>query len=308
MLPNFIIGGAAAAGTSFLSSILMQHEDVYLPKQMRPEPHYFHYSYHYKNPIEWYSQKWFSDWDGQKAVGERSSWYLAGPDCPARIFKHLPDVKLIFTIRDPVERAWANYRFTVLSGLDELDFETALDLEHERTQNEEGKWAEIQPRHYTGRSYYGKQIRNYLKYFSWEQILLVSSEKLSKDTDGELKRICDYLGVPHKFDYEIPPNFASLSVINPAVQKECRDHFKDRFDFFVENTRLESTDVENLLLDDIDREMYSKLRDNLGNKKEDMDPAIRIRLRNLFESDSEDFFNVCRDNINFDQSVWKSWK
>ena len=38
--PNFIIGGVAAGGTSFLSEILIQHPNIFLPKNMRPEPHF----------------------------------------------------------------------------------------------------------------------------------------------------------------------------------------------------------------------------------------------------------------------------
>ncbi len=39
--PNFIIGGAAASGTSYLSATLVQHPQIYLPQEMRPEPLFF---------------------------------------------------------------------------------------------------------------------------------------------------------------------------------------------------------------------------------------------------------------------------
>jgi hypothetical protein len=304
MLPNFIIGGTAAGGTSFLSSVLMQHNDIYLPRRMRPEPHYFYYSHLYKNPIEWYQQKWFSEWAGQSAIGERSSSYLYMPACAERIHKHLPNVKLIFMIRNPIERTWANYRYTVLSGLEELDFAQALDQEQERIRSEEGIWKEVQPHDYTGRGFYGRQIRNFMKYFSLDQILLVSSEKLRNDINGQLNRICDFLRVSPLIKFDIPPEFAALSVENPLIQKQCRDYFKDRFDLFVEKIRVNDMSVDNLLLDNADCDMFAMLKANIVNKKKDMDSWIRTRLEQIFKNDSEDFFNVSGEYIDFDSSIW----
>ena len=45
----FIIGGTAASGTSYLSATLVQHPQIYLPQEMRPEPHFFYKSWEYKN-------------------------------------------------------------------------------------------------------------------------------------------------------------------------------------------------------------------------------------------------------------------
>ena len=100
VLPNFLIAGAAASGTSFLSSILMQHTDIYLPKEMRPEPHFFYYSDKYAHGIEWYKKKWFSDVKKQSAIGERSSSYLSQRK-RKRISQNLPNIKLIFVLRNP---------------------------------------------------------------------------------------------------------------------------------------------------------------------------------------------------------------
>ena len=53
--PNFIIGGTAAGGTSFLAAILFQHPEIYLPAEMRPEPHYYYKSWEYKKGLDYYS-------------------------------------------------------------------------------------------------------------------------------------------------------------------------------------------------------------------------------------------------------------
>ena len=131
--PNFIIGGTSAGGTSFLTAAIIQHPDIYISKRMRPEPHYFYKSWEYQKGFQYYLDTWFSEYLGQKAIGERSSSYIfGGEEVAEKIYKDLPDIKLIFIFRNPVERTWANYRVTVIQGLEELSFEDALKNEKQR--------------------------------------------------------------------------------------------------------------------------------------------------------------------------------
>ena len=124
--PNFIIIGSCAGGTSFLSSILAQHKEIYLPKIQRPEPNFFHYTHKYKKSISSYLHEWFSNVKNEKAIGERSSLLLTSKLAPQRLYKHFPKIKIIATLRNPVERAWANYRFTCLEGLETNTFLNSL--------------------------------------------------------------------------------------------------------------------------------------------------------------------------------------
>ena len=74
--PNFIIGGTAASGTSYLSATLVQHPQIYLPQEMRPEPHFFYKSWEYEKGLNYYFSKWFQNVPDKKiAIGERSSSY-----------------------------------------------------------------------------------------------------------------------------------------------------------------------------------------------------------------------------------------
>ena len=150
--PNFIIGGTAAGGTSFLSAILVQHPEIYLPVEMRPEPHYFYKSWEYKKGLDYYLERWFKNVpETAIAVGERSSSYLFGGESVAKkIAAVYPNMKFIFTLRNPIERTWANYRYTVLQGLEKYSFEEALANEKKRVEEQSGIWAEIQPYNYTG--------------------------------------------------------------------------------------------------------------------------------------------------------------
>ena len=302
VLPNFLIAGAAASGTSFLSSILKQHKDVYLPKEMRPEPHFFYYSDKYCRGIEWYKRKWFSDVKNQIAVGERSSSYLYHKESAKRISQNLPNVKLIFVLRNPIERAWANYRYTVLSGLEDFSFTEALEKETDRVKNATGIWKEVQPHDYTGRGLYGKQLEFYLQFFSWDQILIVNSEKLSSETDIQLARITDFLGVKNFEKFKRPPAFTSLSIVNKHVQMKCRKLLgADKFNVVVEAIRRNELDIDAFSEKIQDEEVIRRLSDNMVGEKYKIPEKNHRYLADFFSRDQDKFFKISQDYIDFDR-------
>ena len=108
MLPNFLIIGAARAGTTTIYNHLKDHPDVYLPAQKRPEPHFFLKESEYARGISYYEERFFSARRDERAVGEASTSYLFGQQVPKRIRAALPGVKLICVLRNPVERAFSS--------------------------------------------------------------------------------------------------------------------------------------------------------------------------------------------------------
>lgn len=166
--PNFLIAGGVATGTSFLSALLAKHPEIYLPRIQRPEPNFFHYTHKYLKGLDWYLNTWFSDVGDQRVTGERSSLLLPSENAPARIHHHFPDMKLIFCLRNPVEGAWGNYRFTVLEGLESLPFEEALKHEKHRTAETQEVLRQIPPHAYPQRSKYSTSLREYSSLFRRE--------------------------------------------------------------------------------------------------------------------------------------------
>ena len=302
VLPNFLIAGAAASGTSFLSSILMQHTDIYLPKEMRPEPHFFYYSDKYTHGIEWYEKKWFSDVKEQSAIGERSSSYLYHKESAKRISQNLPNIKLIFVLRNPIERTWANYRYTVLSGLEDLSFTDALETESHRVKNASGIWKEVQPHDYTGRGLYGEQLEFYLNFFSWSQILIINSEKLSSETQIQLDRITNFLGVKNLEQFEYPPAFTSLSILNKDVQIKCRKLLgANKFNRIVEAVRRKELNIDDFSEDNQEKKFIKILSNNMVGKKYKIPQKNYKWLEDFFREDQEKFFNISKNYIDFER-------
>lgn len=300
MEPNFIIGGGVASGTSFLSSTLKQHPEIYLPVQDRPEPNFFHYSWKYEQGINWWHETWFSNVGQERAIGERSSLLLNSQFAADRIKQHYPEMKLIFCLRNPIERAWANYRFSVLEGLETLSFIDAISSEAERMRKESGKWAEVQPHAYVFRSHYAQQLESYFEKFGRANVLVLKSEALSREPEKYLGQVCRYLDVDEEYEFVLPPSFTSPVVRDPTVQAELREYFGDRFSEIVELVRLErSGELSSLSANH--PEMISKLLANLTQTKQAMPEEARTLLNEIFSSEKEKLSQI----LEFSIEDWK---
>lgn len=108
-LPNFIIIGAAKSGTTTLYQYLDRHPQIFMSNPK--EPNFFASDRNYARGIDWYAEL-FQTAKADQIVGEASTPYthqLHLPDVPQRIFQTVPDVKLIYIMRHPVDRAYSQY-------------------------------------------------------------------------------------------------------------------------------------------------------------------------------------------------------
>ena len=116
-LPNFIIIGAAKAGTTALYWYLAEHPDVF----MSPVKETFYFAYGvdaagkllygdpavHRFPVKTLSayEALFARANGALAIGEASPIYLECPQAAERIRAVIPDARLICSLRHPVDRA-----------------------------------------------------------------------------------------------------------------------------------------------------------------------------------------------------------
>ncbi|MBN1218120.1 MAG: sulfotransferase domain-containing protein [Anaerolineae bacterium] len=110
--PNFLYIGAEKAGSSWIYEILREHPQVFVP--VAKDIQFF--DKNYDKGIEWYLSL-FKSGAGQRAVGEVSHDYFLAEETAVLIQKHLPGVRLICCLREPIERTMSSflfYRTTVL--------------------------------------------------------------------------------------------------------------------------------------------------------------------------------------------------
>jgi len=287
--PNFLIIGTAAGGTSFLAEKLVQHPEIYLPKEMRPEPHFFYKSWEYSKGLDYYRSRWFASVPKTCiAVGERSSSYLfGGSEVAARVQLAYPDMKFIAVLRNPIERAWANYRYTVLEGLEELSFMNALLMEKTRIAQQDGIWAEIQPFNYTGRGLYAHQILAFLEFFPKDSMMLVKSEDLAARTREVLIQIMQFLGISMT-DFEFGPatDHTSVDIRDPRLQKQLRESIGKPYDRLVEAVRRNELDAV-VAKETVDPELVDLFSSNLTSNKSVMSDEARSYLKEIFIEEIE---------------------
>jgi hypothetical protein len=210
-LPDFIIGGAPRSGTTWLYELLDRHPDVYMARPLKPEPKFFLVDYLYARGLTFYADTWFAAAGRSRLAGEKSTDYLESAAAAERIARDLPGVKLVFILREPAERAYSNYLWSRMNGLETEDFETALRLEAAREKELPERLRFARPFSYFSRGLYADLLAPYLQRFAREQMLILRFEDI-RDRAGELaERLHRFLGVsPRSEDVD------GLGVVNPS--------------------------------------------------------------------------------------------
>jgi len=198
--PDFIIIGSQKAASSSLHNYLALHSEIKSPPIK--ETQFFNMNYdrgmvYYKSifPIKNKSQLTF----------ESTPDYLSHPLAPKLCFEHLPNIKLIVTLRNPVDRAVSHFNFVKGYGGEEIEMtlKKALQLEDERI-----KWAlnNIEDnRYYAAASLarygykrngeYVKHLKEWLKYYPYDNFFFIDFDEIKSNINSALKSIHDFLGL-----------------------------------------------------------------------------------------------------------------
>jgi hypothetical protein len=125
------------------------------------------------------------------ARGECSSSYLYLAERAAPLMRQLiPDARLVFVLRDPVERAYSHFRLQRLYGWEPArTFEEALEKEEERIA---AGW--LFGFHYRAIGNYAGQIPHYLEHFPREQLRFVAFERMVRDWPNVARELLEFIG------------------------------------------------------------------------------------------------------------------
>ncbi len=178
--PDFLIVGAMKSGTTTLQAQLVAQPQIFMttPK----EPNYFSDDAVYAQGPDWYAGL-YADASPEALKGEASTHYTKLPTYPhtvSRLAAAVPDPRLIYVIRNPVDRAISHFI-------------------HEWSQGQmRGDMTEAFAQHsdLVDFSRYGMQITPFLQQFGPGSVYLTSLEQLKTDPDGELSRIGAHIRAP----------------------------------------------------------------------------------------------------------------
>ena len=213
MLPNFLILGAAKAGTSSLCEYLKTHPQIYMSPIK--EPNFFALD---GTEPQFPSEDMRRSLDGtithdlasyerlferardETARGEGSSWYLHSRKAPERIQHYIPRTRMIVILRNPVERAYSAYRMHRRLGTEQAPTFAQALAEQERRRNTWDWGTE-----YLEPGYYHRHLSRYFERFRREQIRVYLHEDYSADPAGIVRDVLQFLEVDPSF---VPPNLA----------------------------------------------------------------------------------------------------
>jgi hypothetical protein len=178
-LPNFLIIGAMKSGSTTLHGHLRRHPDVFLTAYKEPE--FFVAEKNWSRGVEWY-QRLFAEAGSALAVGESSTSYTKYtefPGVPERIASLIPDVRLVYILREPVDRMVSMYHHQVLTGRESRPIDDAL----------------LTDPLYLGPSLYAANMRRYMGWFPRDQLHVMFTDDLAQDPGESVRRVSRFLGV-----------------------------------------------------------------------------------------------------------------
>jgi hypothetical protein len=275
--PNFFIIGAARSGTTSLYAYLDQHPEIFFSPVK--EINFFSNPKIWRKSFKWYESH-FNKAKNVKAVGEASTSYTVSPflkEAPQRISDYRPDAKIIYIVRDPINRLISHYMHRVHRGLERRPFsEIIKNIEHEPTAWQ-GK--------------YNYQLEQFLKLFNRKQVLILSFDNLHKSSQRTVRDIFSFL--------EIDSDFPVLNIENifnsssgTLRRSSLGIHILNFYRRYVEQKRIPF----------LIKKQFFKLSE-IGSVKQNKPSLTDSEYQTLLEFYQQDSYKLS-DNFGIDTSDW----
>lgn len=186
----FFVIGMQRCGTTYLAELLRDHPDIAVATPLRPEPKFFMDDELYAQGASYYLREYVPGWGVR---GSKATSYIESPKALDRIARDLPGAKLVVVLRDPVDRAVSNYRFSVENGLEHEDVESALTRESMGSGVPEAQSVSVSPFAYLSRGLYVQHLERVWARFRREQVGVFFLEELvaSQDAVGSVYQFLD---------------------------------------------------------------------------------------------------------------------
>jgi len=183
-LPNLLIIGAQKCGTSGLHYYLGLHPEVSMSKPK--ELNFFIEERNWPRGADWYARHFSAR---ATVRGEASPNYTACPQhmgVPERMAELLPDARLIYIVRDPLERIEAHWVHNYAKRREKGTLSETLM--HPNTS-------------YISRSQYFMQLQQFLKYFPDERVLVLDQHDLRNRRLETLRAVFEFVEVDPDFQH-----------------------------------------------------------------------------------------------------------
>ncbi len=283
MRANLFIAGACKSGTSFLHEFLGKQNDICAsdPK----EPYFFELPKD-KRDEKVYYEKYFKNYSSEKYLVDGRHRNMFFSWIPQAIFDFNSEAKIIFILRDPIERAYSHWWMWYARNIIKTKFHKTLLREINRI-SEKGLQMDFSPEEYVahikndsplGRAayadattivetgYYYTQISKFKNLFKEEQLLIIDYKEISNPEllSKKLERFLEIEFLPTKPKRPVnkAPEFARpLYPFGKYLPKKLKAYIKNKF---FRKQKIE--EKSRVLLKSHYREENQKLYEELGVK------------------------------------------
>jgi hypothetical protein len=183
-LPNLLIVGAAKAGTTSLHRYLDRHPEIFMSRVKELK---FFYRGDWRERVSWYRSQFPVDAAvrGESTPGYTMHPWLAG--VPERAHELVPDARIVYLVRDPLERLLAQYVEFFALRLEDAPLNQALANYDDPTNV------------YVMTSRYAYQLQRFREHFPDSQILVVDQRDLREARYETMRSVFEFLGIDPTF-------------------------------------------------------------------------------------------------------------
>ncbi len=204
--PSFVVAGTQKAATTWLYECVNEHPAAHV--STIKEVHFFCDPARCDKSrraqgLEWYLGQFESE-PQCTTRGEFSIDYMFYPEIAGKLHELNPDMKIIFILRDPMDRAYSAYWMHRRNHLDYPPFSNFIGRDDDLV----------------ARGLYYDQIQNFRKFFSDDQMLILIYEDIAKDPYAFTSRVFEFLGIDQDFRPKSAVQLiAETKQLNPYLSK-----------------------------------------------------------------------------------------
>ena len=211
-LPDFLIIGAAKAGTTWLSENLDAHPQIFMGKRpgCRDPSEMRYFSQGFGQPLKHYSDYFRPGQD--KIKGDKSPTYSTISLSRIRFIRRLlPSVRLILFMRNPIERAWSHAVMNLVKfkGRDVAEVPPSQFYDQFERGQDQGRYTQI--------------LDRWLRVFPEEQIYTGLYDEIASDPLRVLREVCTHIGADTNVDWS---RFPYRRVVNEGKRAPMPDEYR----------------------------------------------------------------------------------
>jgi hypothetical protein len=230
---HLLVIGAQRCGTTYLHDVLDAHPEITMARPARPEPKFFlsaDSAGHAAEVLDWYRSRFFAHAADEGLLGEKSTSYLEHPGAAARAASVLGRAHVVVMLRDPVERAVSNWRFSTANGFEDRPLRESLLDNLRRGRDWDETATSVSPYAYLERGRYADYLDPWFESFP-DSMHTLFFERVVGNGDA-VEKLYAALGVdpsfrPRNVNQRVNQSDRTAPELAPEDVQRLREYFAD---------------------------------------------------------------------------------